>query len=566
MAETSTEGIVAKPLRRLAQVLRLEKKEIGAIYFYAILAGLLQLTVPLGVQAVINFVLAGALSTSMVVLILMVVIAVFLTGLLQVNQMKITEKIQQRIFARYSFEFAWRIPKLDMQKVDSYYLPEVVNRFFDTISLQKSFSKLLLDIPAATIQIIFGLVLLSLYANIFIVFSILVVFLLYLILKLTVARGLKTSLQESEYKYEVASWLEEVARVLKSFRFSKGSSLPVDKTDKIVSNYLDARTSHFKILMLQYWSLIAFKVLITAGMFIVGSVLLVKNQINIGQFVAAEIVILTVLSSIEKFIQSLDKVYDLLTSLEKLGKVIDKPLEKEGTLKIADDAGKGLKVAMQDMNFGYTSDRNIVHNAGFELNGSDKACIMGDNGSGKSTLIKLLTGSYHNFEGSITIDGVPIGNYDPDSVRAHTGILFNQQDIFQGTLYENIALGNTAITTAEIISLAEKIGLKDFIISLKAGFDTLIEPTGKRLPGGIIRKILLLRALVGGPRLLLLEEPWQGFDESSQQLIKQYLINETVNTTCIIITNDEQFARQCSYVMLMKDGTIIKKGVPSSVL
>lgn len=565
MAEQSSDGILKSPLKRLGQVLKLEKKEIGAIYFYAILAGLLQLSVPLGIQAIINFVLAGALSTSMVVLIVMVVIGVFFTGLLQVNQMKIIEKIQQRIFARYSFEFAWRIPKLDMKKVDGYYLPEMVNRFFDIISLQKSLSKLLLDIPTATIQIIFGLVLLSLYANVFIIFSLLVVFMLYLILYLTGGRGLKTSLQESEHKYEVASWLEEVARVLKSFRFSRGSLLPVDKTDVIVSKYLDARTGHFKILMLQYWSLIVFKILITGGMLIVGSILLVQNEINIGQFVAAEIVILTVLASIEKFIQSLDKVYDLLTSLEKLGKVLDKPLEKEGTLKVT-EGSKGLAVALNNLSFGYGSHHLVLNNVSFELPSGSKAVFMGSEGSGKSTIIRLLTGSYHDFEGSITIDGIPIGNYDPDSIRAHTGILFSQQDIFQGTLYENIALGNTKITTQDIIELAEKIGLKSFIIGLKNGFDTLIEPTGRRLPGGVIRKILLLRALVAHPRLLLLEEPWSGFDATSKELIRNYLLHHIPDTTCIIITNDRSFAKQSNYVVEMQEGTIVKQGKPDQVL
>ena len=557
MADISTDGILHKPLKRLFQLLKLESKEITSIYFYAILAGLLALTVPLGIQAIINFVLAGAVSTSMIVLIISVVLGVFFTGLLQVGQMKVIEKIQQRIFTRYSFEFAWRIPKLDMQKVDSYYLPEVVNRFFDIISLQKSLSKLLLDVPTATIQILFGLILLSLYSNVFIVFSIVILLLLYIILYITGGRGLKTSLQESDFKYDVASWLEEVARVLKSFRFSKGSSLPIDKTDTIVTKYLDSRTSHFKILILQYWSLIAFKVIITAGMLIVGAVLLVSNEINVGQFVAAEIVILTVLSSVEKFIQSLDQVYDLLTSLEKLGKILDKPLEKEGSLKLAHSTA-GLSVSMNQLSFGYITDRKIIDNINFELQSGKKACIMGADGSGKSTVIKLLTGSYNNFEGSITIDGVPIGNYDPDSLRAETGILFNQQDIFQGTLYENIALGNTAISTNEIIQLAEKIGLKDFILSLKQGFDTEIEPTGRRLPGGTIRKILLLRALVGKPRLLLLEEPWVGFDETSQHLIKNYLLTQIPLTTCIIITNDELFAKSSDLEIKMQNGTIVQ--------
>ncbi|HEX4957390.1 MAG TPA: ABC transporter ATP-binding protein [Lacibacter sp.] len=556
MAEQSTEGILRKPLMRIGQVLKLEKKEIGAIYFYAILAGLLNLSVPLGIQAIINFVLAGALSTSMVVLILLVVSGVFLTGLLQINQMKIIEKVQQRIFARYSFEFAWRIPKLDMLKVDSFYLPEVVNRFFDTIVLQKGLSRLLLDIPTATIQVIFGLTLLSLYANIFIVFSLIVLIVLILIIRLSGPRGLQTSLQESEYKYGVASWLEEVARVLKSFRFSKGSSLPIDKTDQLVEKYLDARTSHFKILMLQYWALVGFKVLITAGMLVVGSVLLVRNEINVGQFVAAEIVILTVLSSIEKLIQSLDKVYDILTAVEKLGKVLDKPLESEGTLQL-EHVNEGVSISLQKVNFSYTGDTPILKEINLEVKKNEKICITGTDGSGKSTLIKLLTGSYHHFEGGININGIPLGNYDPDSIRANTGILFHQQDIFQGTLYQNITLGNNSITTGEITALAEEIGLQSFIQSLKKGYDTLLDPTGKRLPGGVVRKILLLRALIDQPRLLLLEEPWLGFDDEARQKIQNYLLLKIPNTTALIITNDTEFGEQCTGMVKMENGTIL---------
>ena len=246
-----TDAPLKKPIKRVMQILKLEKKEVSAIYFFAVLAGLLQLSIPLGIQAILNFVLAGSISTSMVVLIVIVVVSVFLAGVLQLGQMRVIEKIQQRIFARYSFEFAWRIPKMDMQKVDGYYMPEMINRFFDTISLQKGLSGLLIDIPAATIQVIFGLLLLSLYSNIFILFSLFTLLIVYLILRNTGARGLRTSLEESEYKYGVAGWLQEVARVMKSFRFSRKAQLPVDRTDELVTNYLDARTRHFKLINTQ---------------------------------------------------------------------------------------------------------------------------------------------------------------------------------------------------------------------------------------------------------------------------------------------------------------------------
>ncbi|MEJ8820150.1 peptidase domain-containing ABC transporter [Lacibacter sp. H407] len=563
MANNQAAKDLKRPLQRLLQVLNLERKEIGAIYFYAILAGVLQLAMPLGIQAIINFVLAGRLSTSIIVLIILVVISVFFTGLLQVNQMKIIEKIQQRIFTRYSFEFAWRIPRLDLKKIDQYYLPEFVNRFFDTINLEKSLSRLLLDIPAALIQVLFGLILLSLYANVFIIFSLLVLLILFLIIRITYARGLSTSLDESEYKYEVAGWLEEIARVLKSFQFSRGSSLPVDKTDLLVTKYLHARTSHFRILLMQYWSLIGFKILITAGMLIVGAVLLVSNEINVGQFAAAEIVILLVLASVEKLIRSLDKIYDILTAVEKLGKVIDKPLEPEGTLGL-DASLQGVSIQVNNVSFSYNDQRPILNNLSLKIGAGEKVCIRGGEGSGKSTFLKLLTGAYSDFDGNILMNDVPLGNYKPVLLRSETGILFNRLEIFQGTLYENITLGDTNITTSQINALAAKLGISEFIASLKKGFDTEIDAVGNRLSSAVIRKVLLLRALVSSPKLLLLEEPWLGLDPECRRRIEQYLLEEIPATTVVVITNDDSFANRCNRIFYMHDGKVVREEQPIS--
>ena len=174
--------------------------------------------IPVGIQVIIGFVLGGTLSTSLIVLISIIVAAVLFTGWVQMGQMRVIERIQQRIFVRYAFAFADRIPKLDLKKVDAFYLPELVNRFFDTISLQKSLSKILLEIPASMIQILFGLLLLSFYLSFFILFDILLLLLLWLIIYYTGSRGLKSSLAESTYKYGVAGWLEEMARMIKSFK------------------------------------------------------------------------------------------------------------------------------------------------------------------------------------------------------------------------------------------------------------------------------------------------------------------------------------------------------------
>lgn len=545
----------SNPVLRILNLLKLERHEIGAIYFYAILNGLIQLSLPVGVQAIIGYVLGASMRASLVVLITLVVLGVLIAGIMQVNQMKIIEKIQQKLFVRYSFAFAQHIPRLDLKKNDSVYLPELVNRFFDVPLLQKSLSKILLDIPTAVIQIFFGLILLTFYHPAFILFGILLISILVLILNYTGGKGLETSLQKSKYKYKVAAWLEEMARVIKSTKLAKQNELHLQKTDEQVSNYLIARNNHFKVLLFQFNVLIVFKTIITAAMLIVGTLLMVNQQLTVGQFIAAEIVILLVLNSVEKLIINLGSVYDTLTAVEKASEITDKPVEKNGSMELA-TTGKGIKLELKNVSFSYNDELDVLQNISLQINANEKICISGKDSSGKTTLLKLLTGSYTDFKGSILLDDVPISNYNLDSLRAKTGVLINQQDIFQGTLWENISLGNQQISYENVKDLATKTGLNDFIALLKEGYDTPLDPMGKRLPRNVVHRILLVRALANEPRLLLLEEPWLNFNPEQKKQVIQ-ILTELKSTTVVVVTNDEDFAGRCNRIIeLTEDGSL----------
>ena len=536
------------PVTRILRLLKLEKSEISAIYFHAILNGLIQLSLPVGVQAIIGFVLGGAMSTSLIVLITLVVIGVLFSGMLQIGQMQLIEKVQQKIFVRYSLKLADRVPKLDLRAADAYYLPELMNRFFEVPTLQKSLSKLLLDIPTATIQILFGLILLSFYHPAFILFGALLVLILWLILYYSGNKGLTTSLEESMYKYKVAAWLEEMARLVKTFKFSKGSSLNLEKADDLTSNYLRARNQHFSVLEFQYKILVVFKVLITASMLIVGSILLVNQQLNIGQFIAAEIVILTVINSVEKLISNLDSVYDVLTSVEKISKIADKPIEVNGDFEFPDQP-KGVTVQMQNVSFGYTDTKIVLSELSLDIKHGQKVCITGKESAGKSTILKLLTGAYSTYTGSIMLNGLPIGNYKLDSMRSQIGVMLDQQDVFDGTILENITMGNQYINPSQVILLFEMTGLQDYLATQKQGLNTVLSAAGNRLSEKVLRKILLIRALAGKPKLLLLDEPWQGLEAHQKNAIQQYFLNDLPGTTVLVVSNDKDFANRCDQII-----------------
>jgi ABC-type bacteriocin/lantibiotic exporter with double-glycine peptidase domain len=543
------------PLKRILKILRFQKKDITAIYFYAVLNGLVQLSLPLGIQSIVSFVLGGAISTSIVVLIILVVLGVFFNGLFQVNQMKLIEKIEQQVFVRYSFEYAQTLPRLNLKSVDGYFLPELTNRFFDTALLQKGLSKLLLDFPTATIQIIFGLILLSFYHPIFILFSLVFVSIVYLIIRMTSTRGLETSVEESNHKYEVGGWLEEIARVVTNFKFARDSSLHLQRTDKIVTQYLSARTKHFRILKLQYWALIGFKVAITAAMLIVGVILLVDTQLNIGQFVAAEIIILLVINSVEKLIVNIDNVYDILTSLEKLEKVTDQQLEQDGQRELI-PYPTGVEILVKDLSFAYRDGQTILNDLSFHIKPGEKVQVMGANGSGKSTLIRVLSGAYQPFEGTVAYNNLPMEQYDFSSFRRRTGVFLSNQELFEGSLLENITMGNEKVSIDEIMELAEIVGLRQFFITAKSGLEMMINPMGERLPKKVVQKLLLLRALVNSPSFLLLEEPWLGLEPAYCERIKDYLLNQLPATTGIIISNDTGFSPRADLVIYLEEGSI----------
>lgn len=543
----------ASALKRLGQLLKLEKKEITSVYFYAILSGLVQLTLPLGVQSIIGLVMGTTMVTSIYILIGVVVIGVLMVGLMQINQMKVIEKIQQRIFTRYAFSFADTIPQLKLNQTNDYYLPEKANRFFETITLQKGLSKILLDMPIASIQIVFGLILLSFYHTVFIMLGLVLLLVLWLMLRYTGMYGLKTSLQESTYKYDVAGWLEELARVILPFKFSNQNQFNLSRVDKNISNYLGARTSHFKVLLFQYKILVAFKVIVTACLLAVGTYLVIKQQLNIGEFIAAEIVILTVIGAVEKLISSLDSVYDVITGIEKLATVTELETEKSGTLNLTPN--QGLAISFKDVSYEYVPGKTALTNINLNIPANAKVGIWGDDGSGKSTLIKLMASCYQDYNGQILVNGIPMSNYKLQALRNEISICLNTNDLFLGTVLENISMGDIEIKPEKIMQLATQLGMQDLLQDFAHGFDSLIDPTGKKLSESTTKKLLLLRALSSPKPLIVLSEPWSGLNEMYKQNIINYM-HKLTHSTVIVVTADKDYLNQCTHTITLSGGQV----------
>lgn len=544
-------------LQRTINLLKLDKKDIIQVLFYAIFAGLVSLSLPLGIQAIINLIQSGRVSISWIVLVFIVIIGVALAGILSLMQLRITENLQQKIFIRSSFEFGVRLPKIKPEELYNEYPPELANRFFDTLTIQKGISKLLIDFSTAILQILFGIILLSFYHSFFILFGVFLILLLYIIFKFSFNSGLSSSLKESKYKYKVVSWLQEIARNNFSFKKATNFDFALSKNDHLVSEYINYREKHFNVIKRQFTQLIIFKIIITAGLLFIGGYLVLNQKMNIGQFVAAEIIILLVINSVEKIIIGLETLYDVLTAVEKIGQITDLEIEESSTSN-ADFCYTNIQLVTENMSYKFPDSTDFVlEKINLTIEQSEKIYLDGLNGSGKTTLIRVLSGLLQPSSGSFYINDDTYRKIDLNHFRSQISTIMNGETPFEGTIRENITFNNPLLTQEDIKWAIDSVKLGDFIKSLPKGLDTKISPEGKQLSSSNAQKILVARSIISKPKILFYEDVLDKMDTEAANEIIDFITSDKNKWTLLVTSKNDNWKAKCNRVLNMSEGKII---------
>ncbi|SNT02370.1 ABC-type bacteriocin/lantibiotic exporter, contains an N-terminal double-glycine peptidase domain [Ekhidna lutea] len=544
------------PVKRLFNLLSADKKDIFYVYVYAALIGLVSLTLPLGIQAAVELISGGVVFSSVYLLITLIILGVLGTGVLQVLQITIVEYLQRRVFTKAAFEFAFRVPRIKMESVLNMHMPELMNRFFDVLTLQKGLPKLLIDLSTGLIQILFGLLLLSFYHPFFIIFGLGLIGLLFLIFYLTGPKGLKSSIQESKYKYKVVYWLEEMARTLYSFKLAGNTILPLKKTDYFVNNYLKHRSAHFKVLISQYSFILLFKAIVTGGLLILGTILVVQREITLGQFVASEVIIILVLNSVEKIIMYMDIVYDMLTAVDKISHVTDLPLEESGGIDIPhSQMAEGLDVKLENVSYTYPgSKRPSLSHLNIEIPKGGTLCISGGSGAGKTTLTNIIAGIHQNYEGILTYNDLSLRDLDSTYIRDRIGKNVSQEDIFEGSVLENILVGKPTSDIDHAIAAIKEVGLSREINALENGLNTQILSAGKGFSSSFVNKLVLARCLAKRPAMLILNDFFNNFTKAERLKLIEMLTRVDKKWTLIVVSNDPLVMAACDRVLYLENG------------
>jgi ABC-type bacteriocin/lantibiotic exporter with double-glycine peptidase domain len=549
------------PTQRLIRMLKAERKDIVAIYVYAILIGVIGLAMPLGIQAIIGLVSGGLVFSSVYLLIALVILALVISGVMQIMQITLVEYLQERLFAKAAFEYTYRIPRIKAESLLKYYPPELMNRFFDILTVQKTLPKFLIDITAALIQIIFGIILLAAYHPLFIAFGVVTILIVFSSIRIFSPQSLAANITKSKYKYKIAQWLQDMARTMYAFKVAGNTNLPMQKMEKHLNGYLKYRKKYFKNLLNLFYSAVFFKALVTGGLLVLGTYLVIERQITLGQFVASEIVIVLVVGAVEKILLTMDSVFDLLTAVDKLGHVSDFPLDREhGRISHLRIPKEGLKVTVKDLRYKFSdANKYILDGVSFELKPHESVCITGSNGSGKETLLNILSGILTTYEGAISYNGV--SQKDIDLKHMHDAIERNisSDGIFDGTLLENITMGRSNVHLQDVYWILDKLNMSETIGKLPEGLNTQMISTGRKFSTSFATKIAIARCLVNKPKFVMLSNCFEHLDKNERLKLMAFLTDKSNSWTLLVISNDPIVLSACDREMVLERGRIVNE-------
>lgn len=295
-----------------------------------------------------------------------------------------------------------------------------------------------------------------------------------------------------------------------------------------------------------------------------GAVLVLDNQLTIGSLIAFTVMAKGVAQPITQLASSWNIFQEALNSVERLNDV----LESHPEVEIDDEKNKYQLPAlrgymrMDNLTFRYEQDSkdNVLQNISLDIEPGQRIAFVGRSGSGKSTLIKLIYGFYKPTSGQIFADGFALGDVYLPSLRNQIGLVPQENDLFKGSIRENIAKSKPASGLAEIIEAAKLAGAHEFISSFPDGYNTMLEERGANISGGQRQRIAIARTFIQKPKILILDEATSALDNESERKIQNNLENHLAGTTIIMIAHRLSTIQNSDQIFVIDKGNIIEKG------
>lgn len=544
LGQESVEGHLT-PFARLRALLQPEASDILTVFIYALIVGLLTLATPIAVEALVNTVAFGRFLQPVIVLALLLFMFLAFSAAIRAVQTIVVELVQRRLFARVAGDLAYRLPRVQMTELDGAYAPELVNRFFDVVTVQKVSAQLLLEGIGIILSAIVGMTVLAFYHPWLAGFDVVLLVMISVVVFVFGRGAVDSSIKESKKKYAMAAWLEDIARCPVAFRTDGGSEFALERADRMIHDYLAARKKHFRILMRQILSALGLQAIASTALLAIGGWLVVSKELTLGQLVAAELIVAIIVGSVAKLGKHMESFYDLLAAVDKLGHLFDLDVERsDGALATTSSGPATAELT----NLRCDQSSKVLN---WQFQAGEFVAVMGNAGSGKSRLCDIIYGLRSPANGHLTVDGSDPRDLRPDVVRRRVA-LARDVEFFEGTIAENVHLERPSVSATDVNAVLDRLGVLDELLALQNGLGTSLPSGGGLLSSSQLRRLMLARSIVGQPGLLLIDGLLDGFSDAELTEVGAALSSLRDDCTIVVATGQQRVADLCERVLKME--------------
>ncbi|MEZ6061779.1 MAG: ABC transporter ATP-binding protein [Planctomycetaceae bacterium] len=532
------------PIERLQQLLQPEWSDIWLVLVFAFVVGLLMLATPIAVESLINTVAFGRFLQPIVVLALILLTFLGFQAAVRALQTYVVEIIQRRLFARVAADLAHRLPRAEVESLDREYAPELTNRFFDVVTVQKVSAQLLLDGVGLVLSTIVGMAVLGFYHPWLLGFDVLLLASIAFIIFVLGRGAVSSAMMESKNKYYMAAWLEDIARCPTAFRSDGGAEFALERADGLIHQYLIARRGHFRILMRQILFALMLQAIASTVLLGIGGWLVVAQELTLGQLVAAELIVAVIVGAFAKLGKHMESYYDLLASVDKLGVLFDLPTERHDGMLGTIRRGP-IALEINSVSYSFVGGTSAVNSVSAKIPEGTSLAVCGGSGSGKSTLLDLIFGLRCPTAGHLTVAGFDPRDLRPDVLRDRVALV-RGSEVFHATIDENVHLHREDISAAETRDALAHAGLYDAVMDLDDGCDTVLASGGAPLTENQCRLLGISRAIAGQPGLLLIDGVLDSLSDGELETVLSFLLAPERPWTLIIATGRTAIADRCA--------------------
>ena len=319
---------------------------------------------------------------------------------------------------------------------------------------------------------------------------------------------------------------------------------------------------------LQTFSL-TIEAVVSTAMLWLGAWLVIQNELTIGQLVAFNMLLGNVIRPFQRLIVLWNELQEVIIAVERINDVIDaepeEDLQHQSRQFLPPIRGH---IRFEQVTFRYhpESDINTLENVSFEVQPGQMVALVGRSGSGKTTISKLVLGLYPSTEGKILIDGYDVTSLSLRSLRQQIGVVDQDTFLFGGTIRENITVGRPEATLEDVIEAAQQAGAHQFIKELPMGYETQIGEGGGMLSGGQRQRLAIARALLGNPRLLILDEATSSLDAESERIIQTNLNTILTDRTTLVIAHRLSTVRNADRILVLDKGVLVESGTHDELM